>query len=158
MKEKIFEQINKELKLASWLDLVVLTLAVSVTLTLFGIAMVTAAGSVGSMSASLMGGLGRSIKSFNTVPTIIMFASLAAIVAINWYGIKVLLKNKAQRAKLNEGMMKLYKDEGMDQYHDGSIFKTYETRYTLFAVIMGSVGALSLIATLAVFIDNLTTL
>jgi hypothetical protein len=157
MKEKIFDQMGKELKLASWLDLVVLALAVSVTLTLFSVAMITAAGSVGSVT-SIMGGLGRSIKSFNTVPTIIMFASLAAIVAINWYGIKVLLKNKVQRAKLNEGMMKLYKDEGMDQYHDGSIFKTYETRYTLFAVIMGSVAALSLVATLSVFIDRLTTL
>jgi hypothetical protein len=160
MKEKILEQISKELKLAAWLDLAALVVAVAITLTFFGLAAATAAGTVSSMSelTSLFGGISAQSPTFNVTPTIIMFVCLAVIILINWYGVKVLLRNRAQRAKINDGLMNLYKDEGMDQYYDGSIYKTYESRYSLFAVIMGSVGALSVIVTLIIFIDKLTKL
>jgi hypothetical protein len=46
MKEKILELVNKELKTAAWIDLIVMVVAVSVTLLFFGIA----AGSAGSTS------------------------------------------------------------------------------------------------------------
>jgi hypothetical protein len=62
------------------------------------------------------------------------------------------------RAKLNQGLMKLYTDEGVNQYYDDSIFKGYETRYNLFAIILISVGAVSVIAPLVVFIDKLINL
>ena len=67
------------------------------------------------------------------------------------------MKNKRQRAKLSEGLAKLLKDETLDQYHDGSIFKSYETRYGLFTVIMASVAALAIIVPLVVFVNGLIT-
>jgi hypothetical protein len=160
MKEKILEQIGKELKLATRLDLVTMVLTVVVTLIFFGIA----GGSAGSTAESMSGGFGGILGgaapkiAFQVTPTIIMFVVLIAIIIINCYAVRVLMKNKVQRAKLNEGLVKLFKDEAMDQYNDGSIYKTYETRYSLFAVIMMSVAAVSVIVPLAVFIEQMTKL
>ena len=164
MKEKILEQISKELKLATWVDLLTLVIGVGITLIFFGVA-AGAAGSTGeSVSGGLGGGLGGILgaptvkAAFRVVPTIIMFVALALIFIINWFGVKMLMKNRAQRAKLNEGMMKLFKDEAMDQYHDGSILKTYEARYAFFTWIMGAVAAVSIIIPLVIFIDQMIKL
>jgi hypothetical protein len=168
MKEKILEQIGKELKLATRVDLAIVVVGILVTLVFFGLAAGSAAATVTQMPnlSGLAGGLGGLLggasnpqpPQFSVSSTIIMFITLIIIFIINWYTIRTLLKNKAQRVKLNEGLMKLYKDETMDQYNDGSIFKTYETRYSLFAVIMGSVMALSIIVPLVIFINKLTEL
>jgi hypothetical protein len=168
MKEKILEQMGKELKLAMRVDLLIMVVGILVTLVFFGLAAGSAAASVTQMPnlAGLLGGAGgilggaanQNPPDFNTSPAIIMFVTLIIILIINWYAIRTLLKNKAQRAKLTEGIIKLYKDEAVDQYYDGSIYKTYETRYSLYTVIMGSVMALSIIVTLIIFINKLTEL
>jgi hypothetical protein len=159
MKERIHEQISHELKQATRLDMKIVVLDIVVSLILFFLAMGFAASTVGSITQGLAGGLiaPRSV-SLNTAPTIIMFILILTILAINWFSIRALLNNKKQRAKLNEGLMKLYKEEMVDQYYDGSIFKSYETRYSLFAVILAAVGAMSIIAPLVIFIDHLTKL
>ena len=151
MKERIHEQISNELRQSTKADLVTIIIAIAVTFTLFGIAMVSAYGTVG---INFMGLSGRTAE-VSALATIIMWVSIAAIVTINLCAIRALLQNKARRAMLNEGLMKLYKDEGMDQYYDGSIFKSYETRYNTYAVIVGTVGALSVIIPIVVFINQL---
>ncbi len=151
MKERIHEQISNELKQANKSDLVSVVITVIVTFILFGIAVGTAFSSVGTVFISMSG----RTPEVSALATIIMWVSIAAIVAINWFFVRALLQNKARRAKLNEGLMKLYKDEGLDQYYDGSIFKSYETRYNTYAVIVGTVGALSVIVPIAVFINQL---
>src|SRR4030043_1098254 len=142
MKERIHEQISNELKQAMRIDTITVIIAIVVTLILFTAASVTAASSTGSIAGGLSGFRATSV---NAVPTIIMWVFIIATVAINWFAVRTLLKNKKQRGQLNEGLMKLYKDESMDQYYDGSIFKGYETRYNLFAVMGGAVGAVSII-------------
>jgi hypothetical protein len=139
-----------------------------VTLVFFGLAAGSAAATVTQAPnlSGLAGGLGGMLggasnpkpPEFSVSSTIIMFVTLIIIFIINWYAIRTLLKNKAQRVKLNDGMIKLYKDEIMDQYNDGSIYKAYETRYNFLAVIMGSVMSLSIIVPLVIFIDKLTGL
>jgi hypothetical protein len=138
---------------------------VLVTLLFFGIAAGSAAGTVtqsldlSGLGGGLFGGLAeQQDPEFSVYATIIMFVTLIIIVIMNWYAIRTLQKNREQRAKLTESMMKLYKDETMDQYNDGSIYKTYETRYSLFTVIMGSVMALSIIVPVVIFIEKLTGL
>jgi amino acid transporter len=166
MKEKFLEQISKELKLATRVDMAIMIVGALVTLVFFTVAAGSAASTVNQMPnlSSLAGGLfggltgGQPDPTFSVTSTIIMFVTLALIFVINWCGVRALLKNKAQRAKMNEGLAKLYKDEMLDQYNDGSIYKAYETRYNLFAVIMGSVAALSIIVPLVIFVDNLTNL
>lgn len=165
MKDKILEQSAKELKIAAWIDLLIMVVGVVVTLHLFALAAIAAGMSVGSIADSLSGGLsggmfGGLVKSnsFNTVPTIIMAVTLAVIIIIDWYGVRMLLKNKKQRALANEGLARLYKDEAVEQYSDGLVLKSYENRYNLFALVLGSLGAMSVVVTLIIFINQLTKL
>ena len=155
MKERIHEQITYELKQAMRMDTITVIIGLTVTLILFAAASVFAAQTTGSIVGSMTGFKATSV---NTANTLIMWVIIAAIVAINWYAIRTLLNNRKQRGQLNEGLMKLYKDEAMDQYYDGSIFQGYEKRYVLFAVMLAAVGAVSVITPLAIFIDNLVAL
>jgi hypothetical protein len=155
MKEKIHEQISYELKQAVRMDTITVIIGLTVTLILFAAASVFAAQTTGSIVGSMTGFRATSV---NTANTVIMWVILVAIAAINWYAVQTLLKNKKERGKLNEGLMKLYKDEAMDQYYDGSIFKGYETRYNLFAVMLGAVASVSIITPLVIFIDKLVAL
>ena len=155
MKERIHEQISLELKQAMRMDTITVIIALTVTLILFAAAAVTASSTTGSIVGSMTGFRATSV---NTASTIIMWVIILAIVAINLYAVRTLLKHKKQRGKLNEGLMKLYKDEAMDQYYDGSIFKGYEARYDLYVVMLGAVGAVSVITPLVIFIDKLVAL
>jgi amino acid transporter len=160
MKERIHQQISHELKQATRLDVKIVIIGIVITLILFFMAMGFAASTVGSVTGELTAGLTRApvTMSFNVSPTIVMFILIIAVFAINWFSVRALLNNKKERAKLTEGLMKLYKDEGVDQYYDGSIFKSYETRYNIFSVILAILGAVSIIAPLVIFIDKLTKL
>ena len=152
MQEPIHEQISHELKSATRLDTKITIICIVVTLILFTMAVCFAMSSTGSVSSILS--MAKS-RVFNTAPAIIMFVIILAICAINWFSITTLLNNKKQRAKLNKGLVKFYKDQGVAQYYDGSIFKSYETRYNLFVVMLISVGAVSVITPLVLFINQL---
>lgn len=163
MKDKILELAARELKIAAWLDFVTMVVAVAVTLLFFGVAAGSASSAVSAdMSftdlSDIIGGGGNQQITFKVVPTIIMALSLIVIAVINWCGIRMLNKNKARRTGLNDGLAKLLKDETLDQYNDGAVYKSYETRYSLFTVIMGSVAALSIIVPIIIFIEKLTEL
>ena len=155
MKERLHEQISNELKQAMRIDTITIIIAITVSFLLFVTAMVFAAQTTGSIMGSMTGFRATSL---NAAPIITMFVIILATLAIDWYAIRTLLNHKKQRGKLNDGLMKLYKDEGMDQYYDGSIFKGYETRYDLYTVILGAVGAVSIIAPLVMFIDKVIAL
>lgn len=155
MKERIHEQISNELNQAMRMDTVTVIIAITVSFLLFIAAAIFAAQATGSIVGGLSGFRATSI---NIANTIIMFVIIIATVAIDWYAIRTLLNHKKQRGKLNEGLMKLYKDEAMDQYYDGSIFKGYETRYDLYTVMLAAVGAVSVITPLVLFIDKVTAL
>jgi hypothetical protein len=159
MKEQIYQQISSEFKQATRLDMKIFIVSIVVTLLLFFIAMGFAASSAGSITGTLTGGLvGPRTATFHTAIAISMFVCILAIFVINWFSVRAILNNKKQRVKLTEGLMKLYKDEGVDQYYDGSIFKSYETRYNLFAVILATVGSLSIIIPLVIFINQVIKL
>jgi hypothetical protein len=154
MKERIQEQINHELKQAGRTDRLIIVIDIVITLIMFIIALTFAYNSVGFNIGVLGGSVTKSLSAYSTL---IMFVSLAAIVVINGYSVCALLKNKAQRSKLTDGLMKLYKEEGADQYYDGSTFKGYETRYNVLAVILTTLGAVTVILPLAIFVHQLVT-
>jgi amino acid transporter len=160
MKERIHQQISGELKQATRLDTRIVIIDIVITLILFFMAMGFAAGTVGSVTGELTAGITRApvTTNFNVTPTIVMFILIIAIFAINWFSVRALLKNRKERAKLTEGLTKLYKDEGVDQYYDGSIFKSYETRYNILSVVLAIIGVVSVIVPLVIFVDNLTKL
>ncbi len=155
MKERIHEQIATELKQAMRADTVTVVITITVSFLLFVAASIFAAQSTGSIIGGLTGFKANSINAANTI---IMFVIILATVAIDWYAVSTLLAHKKQRNKLNEGLMKLYKDEGVEQYYDGSIFKGYEKRYDLYAIIIAAVGIVSVITPLVIFIDRVRVL
>ncbi len=147
------QQVNQELMQANRLDTKIVIISIVVSLILFGLALSFSLGTTDTISGLF--GMGHGKVVVNTAPTIIMFVCILAIVAINWFAVQTLLRNKKQRATFNLGLTKLFKDEGLTQYYDGSVFQSYETRYNLFAVILISVGAVSVITPLVIFINQL---
>ena len=164
MKDKILEQVNKELKLGTRMDLVIMLVVVAVTLIFFAVAAGAADASVESSQSGIsLGGLFGSgttappTYTFNFAWTIVCFVTLAVIIFINWGAISVLNKNRERRAAMNEGLARLLKDETLDQYNDGAIYKSYETRYNFFTMFMSAVAALSVIVTVIIFVNQVVT-
>lgn len=70
---------------------------------------------------------------------------MAAIIAINIFIVRALAAGKERRKKLTESLEKMYKEEEMGKYYDSTIVRGYETRYNLYTMIMGTLGALAVL-------------
>lgn len=75
---------------------------------------------------------------------IVMFMFVALIVVINIVAIFGLLKGKQNRTKLLNGLLKMYKDQKVDEYYDSSLLKNYDARYNLFILVVVFTGILSI--------------
>lgn len=90
-------------------------------------------------------GIGSGIASEDGPASAWMMVTLIALViVVNLVVIIGLLKGKDTRSKLIDGLMKMYKDQNVDQYYDSSIVSNYDKRYLLFilAVVMTGVTAI----------------
>jgi cytochrome b subunit of formate dehydrogenase len=156
MKERIHEQISNELRQASRTDTTISVIAIVITFVMFGLAL-------GFAFNTTRYNYGINYSSSNpsmnvvTYATIIMFVSLVAIVLINWFSILALSANKTRKTKLTENLMKLYQEEGLNQYYDDTISKGYEARRNLFTAILVTIAASGVIIPLVVFINKLVT-
>jgi uncharacterized protein (DUF983 family) len=151
MKERIHEQIGNDLKQATRMDTTITIIAIVVTFILLGVAMGFAFNTTGVNYSSS----GTSSRVFVTYTTIIMFISIIAIIAINGFSINALFNNRARRAKLTDGLVKLYKEEGIDQYYDSSVLKGYEARCNLFTAVLATIAATGIIVPLVIFINQI---
>ena len=75
---------------------------------------------------------------------------VAATIAINVFIIRALAEGKKRRIKLTESLQKMYKEEKLDKYYDSSITKGYETRYSLYTMIIATLGALTVLIPIVV--------
>ena len=76
---------------------------------------------------------------------IVMFLFVALILLVNIVVIFGLLKGKQTRTKLLNGLLKMYKDEGVDKYYDSSLLSNYSTRYNLFIMVVVFTGIIAVI-------------
>ena len=76
---------------------------------------------------------------------IIMFMFVALLILINLVVIFGLLKGKQTRAKLLNGLIKMYKDKNVDKYYDSSLLGNYNTRYNLFMMVVVLTGIISIV-------------
>lgn len=76
---------------------------------------------------------------------IVMFLFVALIIVVNIVVIFGLLKGKQTRTKLLKGLMRMYKDEGVEKYYDSSLLTNYSTRYNLFIMVVVFTGVIAVI-------------
>jgi len=81
----------------------------------------------------------------STTTTTIMGIFVCLIIVVNIVAVFGLLKGKQTRAKLINGLLKMYKDQGVDGYYDESLLSNYDTRYNLFILAVVVTGLIAII-------------
>lgn len=82
-------------------------------------------------------------KSANRTIVMLIFVSLTIVV--NLVVIIGILKGKQTRSKLLGGLIKMYKDQGVDGYYDASLLRAYSTRYNLFILVVVFLGLIAIV-------------
>lgn len=76
---------------------------------------------------------------------ITMFIFVSLTIGVNLVVISGLFKGKQTRFKLLNGLMKMYKDQGVDGYYDTSLLGNYNTRYNLFIFAVFFIGLIAIV-------------
>ena len=77
--------------------------------------------------------------------TIVMFALVALLIVVNLVVELGLIRGRQARTKLLNGLVKMYKDQGVEGYYDPSLLSDYKTRYNLFMLTVLFTGLIALI-------------
>jgi len=77
--------------------------------------------------------------------TIVMVMFVCLLVVVNLVVIFGLLKGKQTRLKLIDGLLKMYRDQGVDGYYDTSLLTNYSTRYNLFILTVVFIGVIAIV-------------
>jgi hypothetical protein len=77
--------------------------------------------------------------------TIVMFTIVALIVVVNFVAELGLIRGRQMRKKLLSGLLKMYKDQGVEGYYDPSLLGDYRTRYNLFMLTVLFTGLVAII-------------
>ena len=76
---------------------------------------------------------------------IVFFTFLCLIIVINFVVVIGLLRGKETRIKLINGLLKMYKDQGVEGYYDASLLSNYSTRYNLFLLAVVFTGIIAIV-------------
>lgn len=76
---------------------------------------------------------------------ITMFIFVALTIVVNLVVISGLIKGKQTRFKLLSGLIKMYKDQGVEGYYDPSLLAEYNTRYNLFIFTVIFIGFIAIV-------------
>ena len=77
--------------------------------------------------------------------TIVMFTLVALLIVINFVAEIGLIRGRQMRGKLLDGLLKMYKDQGVEGYYDPSLLGDYKTRYNLFMISVLFTGLVAII-------------
>jgi len=77
--------------------------------------------------------------------TIVMVIFVCLIIVVNLVAVFGLIKGKQTRAKLINGLLKMYKDQGVEGYYDESLLSNYNTRYNLFMLVVVFTGLIAIV-------------
>ena len=76
---------------------------------------------------------------------IVFFTFLCLVIVINLVVVIGLLRGKETRIKLINGLLKMYKDQGVEGYYDASLLRNYSTRYNLFLLAVIFTGIIAIV-------------
>ena len=77
--------------------------------------------------------------------TIVMLIFVALTIVVNFVVIIGIFKGKQTRSNLLGGLIKMYKDQGVDGYYDSSLLTNYNTRYNLFILVVVFLGLTAIV-------------
>jgi hypothetical protein len=83
--------------------------------------------------------------SVETTTMIIMFTFVALVLVVNFVVEVGLIRGRQMRGKLLNGLLKMYRDQGVEGYYDASLLSNYNTRYNLFMLVVLFTGLVALI-------------
>jgi hypothetical protein len=81
----------------------------------------------------------------DSTTTIVMFTFVALVLIVNFVAEVGLIRGRQMREKLLNGLLKMYKDQGVEGYYDPSLLSNYNTRYNLFIIAVLFTGLVALI-------------
>jgi hypothetical protein len=79
---------------------------------------------------------------------IVVFTFVCLVIVVNIVAEIGLIKGRQTRIKLLNGLLKMYKDQGVDGYYDASLLSNYNTRYNLFLLTVIVTGLIALVVPL----------
>ena len=88
---------------------------------------------------------GLASSSGNDTTTIVMFTFVALLIVVNFVAEIGLIRGRQMRGKLLDGLLKMYKDQGVEGYYDPSLLSDYKTRYNLFMLTVLFTGLVAII-------------
>jgi len=127
MIERVHEHLIDELRINTRTDTIFVLTAIILNLLTLGINSVVAA------------------SEENGVTTIVMFTFVALLIVVNFVAEVGLIRGRQTRIKLLNGLLKMYKDHGVESYYDSSLLEDYKTRYNLFMLAVLFTGVVALI-------------
>jgi len=74
-----------------------------------------------------------------------MFVFVILTVVINLVFISGMIKGKQTRNKLLNGLLRMYKDKGVEAYYDPTILSSYNSRYYLFILGIVFLGLVAIV-------------
>jgi len=127
MIQRVHEHIINELQMNTRTDTIFVLTAIILNLLTLGINSGVAAGGGGGTQ------------------TIVMFTLVALLIVVNLVAEFGLIRGRQTRTKLLNGLLKMYKDQGVEGYYDPSLLSDYKTRYNLFMFAVLFTGLVALI-------------
>jgi len=88
----------------------------------------------------------------DTTMWIVFFTFVFLVIVVNIVAVLGLTKGRQTRMKLLNGLLKMYKDQGVDGYYDASLLSNYNTRYNLFLLTVVVTGIIALIVPLVLIV------
>jgi hypothetical protein len=146
MKDRMHEQMSSELKQNTRTDTIVVITTIILNLLFLGInsGVASAVHEYEYTVANIR------TESLNVTALVILVIMFALVIAINFFALRIIARGKERRAKLMTGLMKMYKEENMEEYYDPSIEQGYDARYNLFSAVILSLGAVAVLVPILV--------
>ncbi|MDP6043303.1 MAG: hypothetical protein QF906_03880 [Dehalococcoidales bacterium] len=82
----------------------------------------------------------------------VFFTFICLLIVVNFVAEIGLLKGTQTRTKLIDGLLKMYRDQGVEGYYDASLLNNYNTRYNLFLLTVVFIGLIAIVVPLILII------
>ena len=135
MIKKLHDQITTELGQSSRTDTIFVVTAIVFNLVVLGI------------NSALSD---TAVDENNLQSNLIFYVFILVTLLINSASLTALLIGRRTRNRLLEGIIKMYKDNDVDQYYPSELLSAYGTRYLLFASVIVLLGITAIVVPLII--------